>query len=46
MLFRSVDDLDDMLGALERRQPGERVSLSVWREGKTRKVSAVLGAAE
>jgi S1-C subfamily serine protease len=42
----TVDDFDDMLSALERRQAGERVTLSVWREGKTRKVAVALGAAE
>jgi S1-C subfamily serine protease len=42
----AVDDFDDMLSALERRQAGERITLSVWREGKTRKVPVALGAAE
>jgi S1-C subfamily serine protease len=37
-----VADLDDMLTLLERRQPGEAVTLTVWRAGKTRKESVVL----
>ena len=41
-----VADLDEMLSQLERRQPGETVTLTVWREGRTRKQSAVLGAAD
>jgi S1-C subfamily serine protease len=41
-----VADLDDMLTLLERRQPGDSVNLSVWRGGQTRRVAAVLGAAE
>jgi S1-C subfamily serine protease len=35
-----------MLAVLERRQPGDSVSLSVWRGGQTRKVTAVLAAAD
>lgn len=42
----AVTDLDDMLTTLERRAPGETVSLSVWRSGQTRKVSVVLVAGE
>ncbi len=42
----SVKDLDDMLSVLERRQPGETVTLSVWRNGQTRKQALVLAAAE
>jgi len=38
-----IADLDDMLSLLERRQPGERVTLSLWNQGKTRKQSLVLG---
>ena len=41
-----VKDLDDMLSVLERRQPGETVALSVWRDGRTRKQSLVLAAPE
>ena len=43
---QAVADLDDMLELLERRQPGERVTLSVWREGRTRRQAVTLGAAE
>jgi S1-C subfamily serine protease len=42
----AVGSLDDMLTALERRQPGEGVTLTVWRAGKTRKVQAALAAGE
>jgi S1-C subfamily serine protease len=41
-----VKDLDDMLTALERRQPGETVTLSVWRAGQLRKQAATLAASE
>ncbi len=41
-----VNDFDDMLTALERRQPGETVTLSVWREGRTRSQALVLAAPE
>jgi S1-C subfamily serine protease len=37
-----TEDLDDMLNALERFQPGDRVSLTVWRAGKVRKVVVTL----
>jgi S1-C subfamily serine protease len=39
-------DLDDMLTQFERRQPGETVTLTVWRAGQTRKVSVVLGGSD
>jgi S1-C subfamily serine protease len=42
----AVADLDDMLANLERRQPGERVTLTVWRDGRQRKVPATLGSSE
>ncbi len=42
----AVNDFDDMLTALERRQPGETVTLSVWREGRTRQQALVLAASE
>ena len=42
----AVNDLDDMLAALERHQAGDRVNLSLWRSGQTRKVSATLAASE
>ncbi len=41
-----VADLDGMLSQLERRLPGETVTLTVWRGGQTRKQNAVLGAAD
>ncbi len=41
-----VADLDDMLAALEKRQPGESVTLTVWRNGQTRKQSVVLASGE
>ena len=42
----AVADLDDMLTLLERRQPGDTVTLTVWRNGQTRKVGVPLAAAE
>ena len=33
----AVTDLDDMLTALERFRPGDRVTLTLWRAGQTRK---------
>ncbi len=41
-----VADLDDMLEKLERHQPGDTVTLTVWRAGQTRKQAVVLGAPE
>ena len=41
-----VESLDDMLAALERRQPGEVVTLTVWREGRSRGVEARLSAGD
>jgi S1-C subfamily serine protease len=41
-----VADLDDMLAQLERRQPGETVQLTVWRNGQTRQQPAVLAQAD
>ena len=41
-----IDSLDDMLSLLERRQPGERVTLTLWRAGQTRKQPVTLAAAE
>ena len=41
-----VTDWDDMLSHLERRQPGDTVTLSVWRAGKTRKVPVALGSSD
>jgi len=39
----AISSLDDMLTVLEKRQPGDTVTLTVWRAGKTRKQAAVLG---
>jgi S1-C subfamily serine protease len=41
-----VAGLDDMLALLERRQAGESVTLTLWRNGQTRKQQAVLGQPE
>jgi S1-C subfamily serine protease len=41
-----VGDFDDLLAQLERRQPGDRVTLSLWRAGQTRQQSVVLGGPE
>nr|MCU0968272.1 trypsin-like peptidase domain-containing protein [Rubrivivax sp.] len=41
-----VADLDDMLTQLERRQPGDTVALTVWRDGKTRRQAVTLAGAE
>ena len=42
----AVNDLDDMYNALERRSPGDSVTLTVWRNGQSRKQSLVLAAPE
>jgi S1-C subfamily serine protease len=42
----AIDGLDDMLATLERRQPGDKITLTVWRAGQTRKVPATLGSAD
>lgn len=41
-----VKDFDGLLSALERFQPGDKVTLSVWREGKTRKQQVTLGVSD
>jgi S1-C subfamily serine protease len=41
-----VASLDDMLTALEKRQPGDTVQLTVWRAGKARKAPAVLAGGD
>lgn len=41
-----VADLDDMLTLLERRAPGDTVTLTLWRGGASRKQSLVLAAGE
>jgi S1-C subfamily serine protease len=42
----AVADLDAMLGQLERRAPGESVTLTLWRAGQTRKQTLVLAAGD
>jgi len=41
-----IKSLDDMLTVLEKHQPGETVTLSVWRSGKSRKQTVTLAAGE
>ncbi len=41
-----VANLDELLNVLERRQPGDTVTLTVWRAGATRRQSVVLAASE
>jgi S1-C subfamily serine protease len=41
-----VESLDDILEVLERRQPGDRVTVSLWRGGQTRKLTLTLGSSE
>ena len=41
-----VADLDDMLAQLERHQPGDTVTLTLWRAGQTRKQALALGKPE
>jgi S1-C subfamily serine protease len=41
-----VDNLDDMLATLERRQPGEAVVLTVWRSGQLRQQPATLASGD
>ena len=42
----AVNDVDDLLTLLERRQPGETVTLTLWRAGQTRKQAVQLGSSE
>jgi S1-C subfamily serine protease len=39
----AVANFDDLLEVLDRHSPGDTVSLTVWRAGKIRRVSVVLG---
>ena len=41
-----IKSLDDMLTVLEKHQPGETVTLNVWRSGKSRKQALALAAGE
>ncbi|MDP1007152.1 PDZ domain-containing protein, partial [Klebsiella pneumoniae] len=43
---QAVAVLDDMLSLLETRQIGDKVTLTVWRAGQTRKVVATLGSSD
>ncbi len=43
---QAVVDLDSMLAQLERYQPGDSVTLSLWRAGQARKQAVVLGKLE
>ncbi|MGE0711240.1 MAG: S1C family serine protease [Planctomycetota bacterium] len=40
---REVRRADDLLNELEKHEPGQQVELELWRAGKKRKVSVVLG---
>jgi S1-C subfamily serine protease len=42
----TVDGVDDMLTTLEKHQPGETVTLTLWRAGRNRKQAVVLGASD
>ena len=42
----AVDDADDMLNALEKLNPGDSATLTLWRAGATRKVSVTLSESE
>jgi S1-C subfamily serine protease len=41
-----VETLDDMLTALERLQPGDTSTVTLWRSGATRKVTVKLGESD
>jgi S1-C subfamily serine protease len=43
---QSVADLDDVLSQLERHQPGDTVTLTLWRSGQTRRQALALGNPE
>ena len=43
---KPVANLDDLLTQLEAHQPGDNVTLTLWRAGKTRKQSLALAAAQ
>jgi S1-C subfamily serine protease len=42
----AVEDFDAMLTLFERYRAGDRVTLTLWRSGKTRQQTVVLGASE
>ena len=41
-----VTDIDSMLTVLERFQPGDKVTVTLWQAGKTRKQEVALGTSE
>jgi S1-C subfamily serine protease len=41
-----IGDVDSMLNQLERYQPGDSVTLTVWRSAQTRRQSVVLGSTD
>ncbi len=41
-----IEDADDMLNALEKLNPGDSATLTLWRAGATRRVSVVLSESE
>jgi len=43
---KAVANLDDLLTQLEAHQPGDNVTLTLWRAGKTRKQEVALAAAQ
>ena len=42
----AIGDVDSMLNQLERHQPGDTVTLTLWRSGQTRRQAVVLGSTE
>ena len=42
----AVNNLDDMLTLLEKRQPGDKVTLTVWRAGKSRQQAVTLASGD
>jgi len=43
---KAVANLDDLLTVLENHQPGDNVTLTLWRAGKTRKQATTLATAQ
>ncbi|MFO1266375.1 MAG: trypsin-like peptidase domain-containing protein [Rubrivivax sp.] len=41
-----VNDFDELLTQLERRQPGQSVTLTLWRAGQTRRQAVQLGSSD
>ena len=42
----AIEDADDMLNALEKLNPGDSATLTLWRAGATRRVTVVLSESE